>query len=62
MARYDNILETIGHTPLVKLQRLAPPGVTVYVKVEAFNPLASVIVATGICTRQTLMADRSITV
>ena len=42
MARYDNILETIGHTPLVKLQRLAPPGVTVYVKVEAFNPMGSV--------------------
>ncbi|HET7794535.1 MAG TPA: cysteine synthase A [Rhizobacter sp.] len=42
MARYDNILETIGRTPLVRLNRLAPAGVTVYVKVESFNPLGSV--------------------
>jgi cysteine synthase A len=42
MARYDNILETIGDTPLVKLNRLAPPGVNVYVKVESFNPMGSV--------------------
>ena len=42
MARYENILETIGNTPLVKLNRLAPAGVNVYVKVEAFNPMGSV--------------------
>ena len=42
MARFDNILETIGDTPLVKLQRLAPAGVNVYVKVESFNPMGSV--------------------
>ncbi len=42
MARYANILETIGNTPLVKLNKLAPPGVNVYVKVEAFNPMGSV--------------------
>jgi cysteine synthase A len=42
MARYDNILDTIGHTPLVKLQRLAPEGVNVYAKVESFNPMGSV--------------------
>jgi len=42
MARYDNILETIGGTPLIKLQKLAPPGVNVYVKAEAFNPMGSV--------------------
>jgi cysteine synthase A len=42
MARYDNILETIGNTPLVKLGKLAPPGVNVYVKVEARNPMGSV--------------------
>ena len=42
MARYDNILETIGNTPLVRLNRLAPPGVNVYAKVESFNPLGSV--------------------
>ncbi len=42
MARYDNILLTIGNTPLVKLQRLAPEGINLYVKVESFNPLGSV--------------------
>jgi len=42
MARYNNILETIGNTPLVKLQKLAPEGVNVYVKVESFNPMGSV--------------------
>jgi cysteine synthase A len=42
MARYDNILDTIGNTPIVKLQKLAPPGVNVYVKVESFNPSGSV--------------------
>src|SRR5262245_13292446 len=42
MARYENILETIGNTPIVKLHKLAPPGVNVYVKVESFNPSGSV--------------------
>jgi cysteine synthase A len=42
MTRYNNILETIGDTPLVRLSRLAPEGVNVYVKVEAFNPMGSV--------------------
>jgi len=39
---YDNILETIGHTPVVKINKLAPAGVTMYVKLEAFNPMGSV--------------------
>jgi len=39
---YDNILETVGGTPVVKLNRMAPAGRTVYVKVEAFNPMGSV--------------------
>lgn len=39
---YDNILQTIGKTPVIKLNRLAPAGIDMYVKVEAFNPLASV--------------------
>ncbi len=39
---YDSILETIGNTPIVRLNRLAPEGVEVYVKVESFNPMASV--------------------
>lgn len=42
MPRYANILETIRNTPLVRLNRLAPPGVNVYGKVESFNPLGSV--------------------
>lgn len=39
---YDSILDTIGGTPIVKLHRLAPKGVEIYVKVEAFNPGGSV--------------------
>ena len=39
---YDNILGTIGRTPIVRIQRLAPSGVTMYVKCEFFNPLGSV--------------------
>ena len=39
---YENILQTIGNTPVVKLNKLAPAGRSVYVKVEAFNPMASV--------------------
>ncbi|HZF14591.1 MAG TPA: cysteine synthase A [Steroidobacteraceae bacterium] len=42
MTRYANILETIGNTPLVRLNKLAPAGVNVYVKVESFNPMGSV--------------------
>ncbi len=40
--RYDNILETVGRTPVVKINRLAPAGINLYVKIEAFNPLGSV--------------------
>ena len=40
--RYSNILETIGNTPVVRINRLAPAGVNLFVKVEAFNPLGSV--------------------
>jgi cysteine synthase A len=39
---YNNILETIGNTPVVKLQRMAPGNHQMYVKLEAFNPLGSV--------------------
>jgi len=42
MARFANILETIGNTPVVKINKLAPQGVNVFVKIEAFNPLGSV--------------------
>jgi cysteine synthase A len=39
---YNDILETIGRTPVVRLNRMAPDHVEMYVKVEAFNPMASV--------------------
>jgi cysteine synthase A len=39
---YDNILQTIGRTPVVKINRLGPRHVDLYVKIEAFNPMASV--------------------
>ena len=39
---YDNILDTIGNTPIVRLHRVAPSHVTLYTKVEAFNPGGSV--------------------
>ena len=39
---YDNILGTIGRTPIVRINRLAPAHVTMYVKCEFFNPMASV--------------------
>ena len=39
---YDSILDTVGDTPAVRLARLAPPHVALYVKVEAFNPGGSV--------------------
>jgi cysteine synthase len=42
MTRFANILETVGNTPVVRINSLAPSHVTVYVKIEAFNPLGSV--------------------
>jgi cysteine synthase len=39
---HDSILGTVGRTPIVRINRLAPKGVTMYVKVESFNPMASV--------------------
>ena len=40
--RFDSILGTVGNTPAVRINRLAPPNVNLYAKVEAFNPLGSV--------------------
>lgn len=39
---YNNILETIGNTPIVKLNKTGPEDVNIYVKVESFNPMGSV--------------------
>ena len=42
MARFRSILETVGNTPVVRVNNLAPPGMNLFVKIEAFNPLGSV--------------------
>ncbi len=39
---HDSILDTIGRTPIVRINRLAPAGVSIFVKIEAFNPMSSV--------------------
>ena len=39
---YQNVLDTIGNTPVIKLNKLSPNNVSVYVKVESFNPAGSV--------------------
>src|SRR5687768_13562038 len=39
---YESILDTIGNTPVVKLHRIPPKHMTIYAKIEAFNPLSSV--------------------
>ena len=40
--KFANILGTVGNTPVVRISKLAPPDVNLYVKIEAFNPLGSV--------------------
>ena len=40
--KFNSIIETIGDTPIVRINRLAPEGVTMWAKLEAFNPLGSV--------------------
>jgi cysteine synthase A len=40
--RHENILSTIGGTPVIRINRLAPSGVNLYAKAESFNPLSSV--------------------
>jgi cysteine synthase A len=42
VARFESILGTVGNTPVVRINKLAPAGVNLFVKVEAFNPLGSV--------------------
>ena len=40
--KFNNILETVGNTPVVKIGKLAPAGINLFVKIEAFNPMGSV--------------------
>lgn len=42
MAKFDSILGTVGNTPVVRINRLKPLGINLFVKIEAFNPLGSV--------------------
>ena len=42
MAKFENILGTVGNTPVVRVAKMAPPGINLWVKIEAFNPLGSV--------------------
>ncbi len=42
MAKYDNILGAVGRTPVIRINRMAPDGVTLYAKIESFNPMGSV--------------------
>jgi cysteine synthase A len=42
MSKFESILGTVGNTPIVRINRLAPAGVNLFVKIEAFNPLGSV--------------------
>src|ERR1700681_1883035 len=42
MAKFQNILGTVGNTPVVRINRVAPPGSNLFAKIEPFNPLGSV--------------------
>src|SRR5215212_8601770 len=42
MAKFDSILGTVGNTPVVRINKLAPAHVNLFAKIEAFNPLGSV--------------------
>jgi cysteine synthase A len=42
MAKFAHILDTIGRTPAIRINKLAPEGVNLYVKAESFNPMGSV--------------------
>jgi cysteine synthase len=42
VSKFANILETVGHTPIIRINKLAPKGINLFVKNEAFNPLGSV--------------------
>lgn len=42
MAKFASILETVGRTPVIRISKLAPKGINLFVKNEAFNPLGSV--------------------
>src|SRR3546814_19060257 len=61
---HDSILGTIGRTPVVRLNRVAPATVELYAKVEAFNPGGSVKdrLATAIIDRKSVVEGKSVSV
>ncbi len=42
MTKFNSVLETVGNTPVIRINTLAPEGINLFVKAEAFNPLGSV--------------------
>ncbi|MDA0990472.1 MAG: cysteine synthase, partial [Verrucomicrobia bacterium] len=40
--RFDNVLELVGNTPVIRINRLGPKGINLFVKAESFNPMSSV--------------------
>ena len=58
--KFDSILGTVGNTPVVKINKLAPKGVNLYVKVEAFNPLGSVKDRLALGVIEAAVADGSL--
>jgi len=42
VTKYNSILDTVGRTPVVRVTKLAPEGINLYVKIESFNPMGSV--------------------
>ena len=58
--RYDSILDTIGDTPVIRINRIAPDNVSVYVKFEAFNPAGSVKDRLALSIVETAEADGSL--
>lgn len=59
--RYDSVLDTVGDTPVIRVNRIAPEGVTVYVKAEAFNPAGSVKDRLALNIIEAAEADGSLT-
>ena len=57
---YNSILETIGNTPVVRLNRMGPDHVDLYVKVESFNPMGSVKDRLALNVSETAERDRTL--
>ncbi|NNE87334.1 MAG: pyridoxal-phosphate dependent enzyme, partial [Silicimonas sp.] len=58
--RYDSVLDTVGDTPTIRINRIAPDHVTVFVKFEAFNPAGSVKDRLALNIIETAEADGSL--